>query len=191
MAQSTIILADSLIDGVDGQVRPGQGVCISAGRITAVEDREALLHKASPETETLDLGAVYLAPGLIDGHTHASLAGDGRTYAEMFDDADEFMLLTGVMNLRKHLLAGITTMREHGARNRVVWSAIIGSPCCKQVSVPTARVDFVSKRLWTMALPGGIIARDHNLLSSGRYLGDDSMHPMAPVMHVPVVHACL
>lgn len=58
-------------------------------------------------------------PGLIDGHTHASLAGDGRTYAEMFADNDEIMLLAGVMNLHKHLMAGITTAREHGARNRV------------------------------------------------------------------------
>ena len=29
------------------------------------------------------------------------------------------MVLTGVMNLRRHLAAGVTTIREHGARNRV------------------------------------------------------------------------
>jgi imidazolonepropionase-like amidohydrolase len=29
------------------------------------------------------------------------------------------MALTGVMNLRRHLAAGITTIREHGARNRI------------------------------------------------------------------------
>ncbi len=119
MTQPKMILADFMVDGIDGTVRQNQAVCVSASRITAVGDRETLLQEASPESEILDLGAVYLAPGLIDGHTHASLAGDGRSYAEMFADPDEMMLLAGVMNLRQHLLAGITTMREHGARNRV------------------------------------------------------------------------
>ncbi len=92
---------------------------VSEGRIRAVGDQATLRQAVGPETTIIDLGAVHLAPGLIDGHTHASLAGDGRTYAEMFVDSDEIMLLAGVMNLRKHLEAGITTAREHGARNRV------------------------------------------------------------------------
>ena len=67
----------------------------------------------------IDLGSACLAPALIDGHTHLSLAGDGRNYVDMFSDTDVMMVLTGVMNLQKHLRAGITTIREHGARNRV------------------------------------------------------------------------
>ena len=114
-----LILADHLVDGVDGNVKGKQGVLISEGRIAAVGDREAVMKDTPPETETIDLGDVYLAPGLIDGHTHTSLAGDGRPYAEMFSETDEMMVLTGVMNLKKHLEAGITTAREHGARNMV------------------------------------------------------------------------
>jgi imidazolonepropionase-like amidohydrolase len=37
----------------------------------------------------------------------------------MFGESDEMMALIGAMNLRKHLAAGITTIREHGARNQV------------------------------------------------------------------------
>jgi imidazolonepropionase-like amidohydrolase len=37
----------------------------------------------------------------------------------MFAESDEMMVLTGAMNLRRHLHAGITTIREHGARNQV------------------------------------------------------------------------
>ncbi len=114
-----LILANALVDGVDGQVRTNRAVAVADGRITAVGEQSTLRQAAAPETDVIDLGAVCLAPGLIDGHTHASLAGDGRTYAEMFADNDEIMLLAGVMNLRKHLVAGITTAREHGARNRV------------------------------------------------------------------------
>ena len=49
----------------------------------------------------------------------ASLAGDGRNYAGMFADTDEMMVLTGAMNMRHHLAAGITTIREHGAFSAV------------------------------------------------------------------------
>ena len=37
----------------------------------------------------------------------------------MFSESDEMMTLAGAMNLGKHLRAGITTIREHGARNQV------------------------------------------------------------------------
>src|SRR5215472_16761479 len=55
--------------------------------------------------------------------------------------------------------------RGHG--RRLVCSAIIGAPCRKRVSDRTAQVALVAKRLWTMGLPGGIIAKDHNLLPLG------------------------
>jgi hypothetical protein len=41
-------------------------------------------------------------------------------------------------------------------------SAIIGSPCRKRVSARTAQAALVVKPRWTVALPRGIIARDHN-----------------------------
>ena len=71
------------------------------------------------DTVDVDLVGATLCPGLIDGHTHLSLAGDGRNYDEMFSETDEMMVMTGAMNMMKHLRAGITTIREHGARNRV------------------------------------------------------------------------
>ena len=99
--------------------KTGQAVLVADGRITAVGDKEAFQQQAPPETETIDLGSACLAPGLIDSHTHLSLAGDGRPYADMFSETDEMMVLTGAMNLQRHLRAGITTIREHGARNKV------------------------------------------------------------------------
>ena len=40
-------------------------------------------------------------------------------YDQTFRESDETMVLIGAMNMRKHLRAGITTLCEHGARNRV------------------------------------------------------------------------
>ncbi len=118
-AKSRLIHAGLLFDGVDGSTKTGQAVLVTDGRIAAVGLREAIQAQAGPDVERIDLGAACLAPGLIDSHTHLSLAGDGRPYAAMFSETDEMMVLTGAMNLRRHLDAGITSIREHGARNKV------------------------------------------------------------------------
>ena len=117
--RSVVIHSHLLADGVSGSSRTGRSLLVREGRIQAVGAREEILKTAPPETSAVDLGRACLAPGLIDSHTHLSLAGDGRNYAEMFSDSDEMMVLTGAMNMKKHLDAGITTIREHGARNRV------------------------------------------------------------------------
>ena len=118
-AASVLIEAGLLFDGLNGAVQADQAVLITDGRIADVGPAARLRQELAPETQVIDLGDACLAPGLIDGHTHLGLAGDGRTYAEMFSETDEMMVLTGAMNLRRHLAAGITTIREHGARNRV------------------------------------------------------------------------
>ena len=121
MAQSSskLILAGRLADGLGGESKADQAVLVTGDRITAVGPRETIQQQVPPDAERIDLSSACVTPGLIDGHTHLSLAGDGRNYIEMFTESDEMMVLTGAMNLRRHLAAGITTIREHGARNRV------------------------------------------------------------------------
>ncbi|MBN97885.1 MAG: hypothetical protein CME16_01370 [Gemmatimonadetes bacterium] len=118
-AKPVLIQAEKLADGLTSTSRPGQAILVQDGRIRAVGDCGEIQHQAPPDIQTIDLGDACLAPGLIDGHTHLSLAGDGRPYVEMFAETDEMMVLTGAMNLQRHLGAGITTIREHGARNMV------------------------------------------------------------------------
>ena len=114
-----LLLPDALIDGIDGSSMSGQAVLIDEGVIQSVGKVEAVRNEAKHGTIEVDLSGMTLCPGLIDGHTHLSLAGDGRSSDEMFSEADEMMVMTGAMNMMKHLRAGITTIREHGARNRV------------------------------------------------------------------------
>ena len=117
-----LILAQLLVDGTGRGTRDKQAVLGDNGRIAAVGPAAEIQGRAAPETEVLDLGSACLAPGLIDGHTHLSLGGDGSDYVEMFSKTDEMMVLIGAQNLRRHLQAGITTIREHGARNKVGFS---------------------------------------------------------------------
>ena len=140
--KSVLILADRLADGLSGVSKADQAVLVTEGRISLVGPREAVQSKTPPETEIIDLGPACVTPGLIDGHTHLSLAGDNRTYIKMFSDTDEMMVLIGVMNLQRHLAAGITTIREHGARNRVGFTLKEGVGRCY---IPGPRM-FVSGR---------------------------------------------
>ncbi len=114
-----LIRSDLLADGIRSTSQKDYAVLVTEGRITAVGPAQIITGQIPPDTETIDLGSACIAPGLIDGHTHLSLAGDSRSYEEMFGESDEMMVLTGAMNLQKHLNAGITTIRDHGARNRV------------------------------------------------------------------------
>ena len=50
---------------------------IRDGRIAAVGPRQEVTAQAPPDTTVIDLGDACLTPGLIDGHTHLMLAGDG------------------------------------------------------------------------------------------------------------------
>ena len=115
----TIIRAALLADGLGKAPQKDRAVLVRDGRIAGLGEAEELVRDASPDAEQVDLGEACLIPGLIDAHTHLSLAGDGRSYVELFAESDEMMVLAGAMNMRRHLLAGITTLREHGARNRV------------------------------------------------------------------------
>jgi len=118
-SDTTIIRSALLADGLGKAPQRDRAVLVQGGRIADVGDGPELVRTAPPDAEHIDLGEACLIPGLIDGHTHLSLAGDGRSYVEMFAESDEMMVLTGALNMRRHLLAGITTLREHGARNLV------------------------------------------------------------------------
>ena len=117
--QTVQIRTGQLVDGISTYTKNNQAILVIDGRINAVGHYEEIAKQTPPDAEVVNLGDAYITPGLIDGHTHLSLAGDGRNYVQMFSETDEMMVLTGAMNLQRHLTAGITTIREHGARNKV------------------------------------------------------------------------
>jgi imidazolonepropionase-like amidohydrolase len=75
-----------------------------------------------PPTRLVHFPTGAILPGLIDSHAHLTLAGDGRTYEQMTLDRDEMMALVAVRNMHRHLAAGVTTIRDNGGRNLVVFA---------------------------------------------------------------------
>lgn len=117
--ERAIVYCAGVLDGTGGPAIPNAAVRVSGDRIEAVGPAEALRVQPGGRVTEYDFREFWVTPGLIDEHTHLGLAGDGRTYEEMALDPDELMILAGVQNLRRHLAAGVTTLRDNGARNRV------------------------------------------------------------------------
>jgi imidazolonepropionase-like amidohydrolase len=79
--EPTLFGAGRLADGLGGPSKSNQAILVTDGRIRAVGPPQLILQKAPADIRVMDLGSACVTPGLIDGHTHRSLAGDGRNYA--------------------------------------------------------------------------------------------------------------
>ena len=67
-----------------------------------------------PNAKTVDLKDKFVLPGLMDMHVHLTLLKDKNSKA---DD----MALAGVINAKKTLMAGFTTVRDVGAWGNVIF----------------------------------------------------------------------
>lgn len=114
-----IIYCAGVLDGTGGPPLLDAAIRIRGERIEAIGPAEALRPRNGEWLNEHDLRPFWVTPRLIDEHTHLGLAGDGRSYEAMAEDSDEMMILAGVQNLRQHLAAGVTTLRDNGARNKV------------------------------------------------------------------------
>lgn len=108
-----------LLNGRDQNPQPNQITVVEGNQITAVGAENKIALPA--ETRIVNLGEGTLLPGLIDIHAHP-------TYFFRRADAFEFgratfndarTTLFGVWQLQKDLHAGITTVRDMGAVNRL------------------------------------------------------------------------
>lgn len=104
----------------EGGIRDGV-VEVTGERIVGVGSYDEVKDRIGPDDTLVDYGACTLLPGLVDSHAHMTLTGDGATYEQQATDPDEMMSLISVSNLQRHLASGVTTVRDNGGRNRVVF----------------------------------------------------------------------
>jgi imidazolonepropionase-like amidohydrolase len=109
VAESTILRAAHLVDPANGIVRDKVALLITDGKIAAIGGNDL----AAPEGATvLDLGEAWLMPGLIDTHTHLSLAAIAT---ELRDQSNATYALTALSNAQQYLHGGFTTVRDVGS----------------------------------------------------------------------------
>jgi len=113
----TVIHAGTLIAEPGTPPRRNASVIVRGRTISEVRDGFADV----PGARVIDLRGATVLPGLIDSHVHLSGLDDrlqSRLQAAGRDDEDE--AFTAILNARKTLLAGFTTVRDLGGDPRLV-----------------------------------------------------------------------
>ncbi len=110
-ADVTVIKAGSLFDSRTGNVSRDVVLVVEDDKITAVGDADL----AIPANATvIDLSDAFVMPGLMDMHTHVVGNLDNYFFARYFQSPHR-ATIGGVVNAKKTLLAGFTTIRNVGA----------------------------------------------------------------------------
>ncbi len=146
----TVIRARALVDGTGAPPVQNAIVVVNGSRIVAAGSEEAVETPRGPDVQELDHRDAYLLPGLIDGHTHLMFGAGDMSYEEVIErDSDQVMLLRAARNAHIHLSAGVTTLRDCGARNQITFDLRRG---VRQGVAPAPRL-LLSGR--PMTVPGG------------------------------------
>ena len=76
----------------------------------------------APEAETIDLGDVSLMPGLVEGHSHIPCPPRVDAFDIISNEPNERALMRAAHAVGLALRSGVTTMRDLGSRNEVVFA---------------------------------------------------------------------
>lgn len=110
--QVKIVKAQSMLDVEAGEIISPALLVLENKHISAINPN--ILPDAS---ETIDLGDMTLLPGLIDMHTHLTFELSANSQLKSVTESTPDWTINGVINARKTLLAGFTTVRDVGSAN--------------------------------------------------------------------------
>ncbi|MCI0439221.1 MAG: amidohydrolase family protein, partial [Chloroflexi bacterium] len=113
-----LIKVSRLIDGNGGPPLERGAILLEDDRIRAVGTEESVVPPEGAQVEEFDYEGKTALPGLIDCHVHLIGIGDGRAGDELVTLPDEVLTLQAARNARAHLFAGVTTVRDCGAKHQ-------------------------------------------------------------------------
>ena len=113
-AKLTYIRAGRLLDGTGDSARTGQMIMIEGQRIKTVGPASEI--RVPDGATVIDLSGATVLPGLIDCHTHLGSRADRFEEIDKFKATPFTSAFVAVVNARKTLEAGFTTVRDLGAR---------------------------------------------------------------------------
>jgi len=113
------LLAARVFDGTGAAAIDDGFVRIENGRIRDIGRRADLGTAASGAR---DLGDATILPGLINMHTHLTCSGSDDVLGDALNDSYEVKMMRAVENARASLLSGVTTIRDCGTLNKIVFA---------------------------------------------------------------------
>ena len=105
-----------VIDGT-GQVLPDRFLVIEDGSIAGI--RPVSDFPDTPDGEVMDVSGRTVMPGMIDCHVHLSIDGDADPIGQVVGDTPAMSALRMARNAAKTLAAGVTTVRDLGAKDHI------------------------------------------------------------------------
>ena len=112
---SQVIYAGAMIDVENGKVLKDRVIVVEDGLISAIGSRATLDEIEVPDDATLiDLSDMTVLPGLSDSHVHLTSDASIHGYKRLTVSTPR-AAITGVVNAKKTLMAGFTTVRNLGA----------------------------------------------------------------------------
>lgn len=93
---------------------------IQGDEIQAVGPQRDVAPPEGPNVRTIRVEpGKTVVPGMVDVHTHVIMPGDGTPYQTFLQHNDGILLMQAAQNARVHLMSGITTLADTGARGSV------------------------------------------------------------------------
>ena len=118
----TILKAPRLIDGTGGPVKQNAALVMDEGKIKAIVSQDQLTVADQASARVIEVENGTILPGFIEMHTHLTGSGGLDVFSEMLSYGDERLLLQAVRNARICLETGVTTVRDCGSKNHLIFS---------------------------------------------------------------------
>ncbi|CAB1056819.1 hypothetical protein D1BOALGB6SA_1558 [Olavius sp. associated proteobacterium Delta 1] len=115
----TVLKTAAVLDVDTGRIIP-DGYVLAAGEKIRSWGNRVDLPSLAPDTAVLSFPRQTLIPGLINSHAHLCVPSGGQPFH--LQQSDEMALLTAVRNGRRELFSGVTTVRDCGDQNGVLFA---------------------------------------------------------------------